>query len=86
MQFLTLLVLIIGVAVVMVVFLSAVSYAFGVHLNGRGGTVALASDRDPCAQCNADREWYFSLPFWQQTAITVWWWANRFHWASKGCR
>jgi hypothetical protein len=86
MQFLTLMVLIIGVAVVMVVFLSAVSYAFGVHLNGRSGTVALKSDRDPCAQSNADRDWYFSLPYWQQTAITAWWWANRFHWAAKGCK
>jgi hypothetical protein len=85
-NFLTLIVLIIGVAVMMVVFLSAVSYALGVHLNGRGGTVAFASDRDPCAQCNADRDWYMTLPYWQQTAITAWWWANRFHWAAKGCK
>ena len=86
MQFLTLLVLIIGVAVVMVVFFSAVSYALGVHLNGRSGTIAIGSERDPCAQCNADRDWYLSLPSWQQTAIMAWWWANRFQWAAKGCR
>ena len=86
MQFITLLLLIVGVAVLMVVFFSAVSYALGVHLYSRGGTIALATERDPCAQCNADRDWYLALPYWQQTAITAWWWANRFQWAAKGCK
>jgi len=86
MQFIMVLLLIIGVAVLMVACFIGISYALGVHLNRRDGTIAFATERDPCAQCNADRDWYLTLPSWQQTAITAWWWANRFQWAAKGYR
>jgi len=86
MQTIMLFVLIIGVIAVMATVFACASYAFGVHLYSRHGTLAFATERDPCAQCNADRDWYQSLPYWQQTAITAWWWANRFQWASKGCK
>jgi hypothetical protein len=86
MQLILLLLLIIGVVVVMAAGFAGISYAFGMHLYRRNGTLAFATERDPCAQCNADRDWYLALPYWQQTVITAWWWANRFQWASKGCR
>jgi len=86
MQIILLLLLIIGVAVLMVAGFAGISFAVGLHLYRRNGTIAFASERDPCAQCNADRDWYLTLPYWQQTAITAWWWINRFQWAAKGCR
>ena len=85
MQFILLLLLIIGVTVVMALVLAGISYAFGVQLHRRNGTLAVPTERDPCAQSNADLDWYLSLPYWQQYAITAWWWANRFRWAAKGC-
>lgn len=86
MQFLTVLLLIIGVAVVMAAAFAVISFGFGVHLYGREGNRADPADKDPCAQCNADRDWYTSLPLWKQTAMTAWWWANRFQCVAKGCR
>lgn len=85
MQVIMILLLIIGVAVLMGAGFAGLSYALGMHLYRRGGTIAFASERDPCAQCNADRDWYLSLPYWQQIAVTAWWWANRVQWAAKGC-
>ena len=85
-QLIILLLLIIGVIVVMAVAFAGVSYVLGVHLHSRNGTIAVATERDPCAQSNADRDWYLSLPTWQQSAIMAWWWANRFQWAAKGCK
>jgi len=86
MQFIMLVLLIIGVSVLMVAGFVGISYAFGMHLYRRNGTIAFATERDPCAQCNTDRDWYQTLPSWQQTAITAWWWVNRFQWAAKGCK
>jgi hypothetical protein len=86
MQLILLLLLIIGVAVVMTASFAGISYAVGLHFYGRNGTIALATERDPCAQCNADRDWYLSLPYWQQCVISAWWWANRLRWAAKGCK
>jgi len=56
MQLILLLLLIIGVAVVMTASFAGISYAVGLHFYGRNGTIALATERDPCAQCNADRD------------------------------
>lgn len=86
MQFILVLLLIIGVAVVMTAGFAGISYALGLHLYGRNGTIAVATERDPCAQSNADRDWYLTLPYWQQYAISVWWWVNRYQWATKGCK
>lgn len=86
MQFIIVLLLIIGVVVVVAAAFTGISYAFGLQLYRRTGTIAVASEREPCAQCNADRDWYLSLPTWQQSAILAWWWANRFQWAAKGCK
>lgn len=86
MQVLIVLLLIVGAAVLTVAGISGISYALGLHLYRRDGTRSGATERDPCAQCYADRDWYLTLPYWQQTAITAWWWVNRFQWAAKGCR
>lgn len=86
MQVLMVLLIIIGAAVVTVAGLMGVSYALGVHLYRRGGARTHVMERDPCAQSNADHDWYLTLPDWQQSAITAWWWANRVQWAAKGCR
>ena len=86
MQVLMVLLLIIGVAVLTVAGFMGISYALGVHLYRRDGTGSGSIEPDPCGQCNADRDWYLTLPYWQQTAIAAWWWVNRFQWAAKGCR
>lgn len=85
MQFLVVLLLIVGVIVAMVAGLLGLSYALGVHLYSREGTRAKPGDPDPCAQCGADYDWYEALPAWKKQAITAWWWANRMACASKGC-
>lgn len=86
MQVLTVLLLIVGVGVLAIAGFVGISYGLGVHLYRRDSTRFGATGRDPCAQSYADRDWYLALPLWQQTAITAWWWANRFQWAAKGCK
>lgn len=86
MQILTVLLLIIGVVVVMAAAFAGISYGLGVYVHSREGVMASPGDRDPCAQCVADRDWYMALPSWKQNALLAWWWANRFQWAAKGCR
>jgi hypothetical protein len=86
MQVVMILLLIIGVSVLMAVGLSSISYALGLHLYRRDSTRFGAIERNPCAQCYADRDWYLTLPDWQQIAIAAWWWVNRFQWAAKGCK
>lgn len=86
MTFLVVLLLIIGVIVVMAAALLGISFAFGAHLYSRECARASASGADPCAQCNADRDWYLALPLWKQNVTAAWWWANRVTCASKGCR
>lgn len=76
--------------IVMTVFMAAgflgISFALGVYLNSREGARASPADSDPCAQCDADREWYDALSSWQKNAVTAWWWVNRLAWALKGCK
>ena len=86
MRFLMVLLLIIGVVALMVAAFAVISYGLGVYVHFREGVVASPGDREPCAQCIADRDWYLTLPFWKQNALSAWWWANRFQWAAEGCR
>lgn len=86
MTFVVVLLLIIGVIVVMAAALLGLSFAVGTHLNSRECPRASRSGADPCAQCNADRDWYLALPLWKQNLTAAWWWANRVVCANKGCR
>ena len=86
MQVLMVFVLMIGVTVLTVSGIAGISFALGWHLHQRRGTRSGATERDPCAQCYADRDWYLTLPYWQHNAIAAWWWANRFQCVTKGCR
>ena len=86
MTFLVVLLLIIGVIVVMVAALLGISFAAGTHFYSREHPRVSSTDKDPCAQCNADRDWYLGLPLWKQNLTAAWWWANRVACASKGCR
>ena len=86
MQILMVLLLIIGVVVLMAAVFVGISYGLGVYAHSREGVMASPGDRDPCAQCIADRDWYMTLPLWKQNALSAWWWVNRFQWAAKGCR
>ena len=85
MTFLVVLLLIIGVIVVMTAALLGLSFAVGTHLNSRECPRA-SRTAEPCAQCNADRDWYLALPLWKQNLTAAWWWANRVICAGKGCR
>lgn len=86
MTFLVVLLLIIGVIVVMAAALLGLSFAAGMHLNSRECPRASPAGADPCAQCNADRDWYLGLPLWKQNMTAAWWWTNRVTCAGKGCR
>jgi hypothetical protein len=86
MQFLALLLLMFGVVVLMIAGFLGLSYGLGIYLYSREGALTGRADPDPCAQCDADREWYDRLPIWKRNVITVWWWANRLTWAGKGCK
>jgi len=86
MQFLALLFLMLGVVVIMIAGFLGLSYGVGVYWYSREGALIRAADPNPCAQCDADRDWYQSLPIWKRNVITAWWWANRLTWASKGCK
>ena len=81
MQYMMVLLLMVGVIVLMVALVLGISYALGAYLNSRGAAHA----PDPCAQCAADRDWYEELPVWKRSVVTAWWLANRYQCAVKGC-
>ena len=82
MQYLMVLLVMAGVVVLMIAGFLGLSYAFGAWLNSRGA----AHEADPCAQCQADRDWYEALPVWQRSVVTAWWLTNRYQCAAKGCK
>jgi flagellar basal body-associated protein FliL len=85
--FLALTILIIIVVIVIVAIILAVSFAIGVATYSAPNTdQTQPMNTDPCAQCNADKSWYLSLPDWRQNATVAWWWANRAACAIKGCK
>ena len=86
MQFLALLFLMLGVVVLLVAGFLGLSYGAGVYWYSREGALIRPTDPNPCAQCDADLEWYQSQPIWKRNVITAWWWANRLIWAGKGCK
>jgi len=85
MQILMVLLLIIGIIVLMIAIIMGISYGIGTLMNSRNGTRADPSNKDPCAQCQADRDWYEGLPSSTQNVVTVWWLANRYLCSVKGC-
>ena len=86
MQYLMVLFLSVGVLVLMVGFVLGISYALGAFMHSRAGGWAEPSNTDPCAQCQADRDWYEELPIWKRNVATAWWLANRYLCAARGCR
>ena len=82
MQYLMVVLLMVGVFVLMVAAVLGISYALGAYLSSRGAARA----SDPCAQFEADRDWYEELPIWKRTVVTAWWLANRYQCAAKGCK
>jgi hypothetical protein len=85
MQYLMVLLLSFGVLLLMLAVVLGISYAIGISLRSRAAGPDPA-DKDPCAQCRADRDWYETLPVWQQNCVTVWWLANRYQCSTKGCQ
>ena len=85
MQYLMVLLVMAGVIVVMIAMVLGISYAFGAYLRGRA-LLAAGPAADPCAQCQAERDWYEELPLWKRNVVTAWWLANRYQCAVKGCR
>lgn len=86
MQYLMVLLLILGIVVLMIAIVMGISYGIGTFMNSRDGVRADPSNKDPCAQCQADRDWYEGLPILKQNVVTVWWLANRYTCSVKGCR
>jgi hypothetical protein len=75
MDYLVLLLLILGITVFMLGAFLALSYGLGALLNARRTG---ASEDDPGARFEADRDWYENLPMWQRNVAIVWWLANRY--------
>ena len=82
MQYVMVLLLMVGVIVLMVAAVLGISYGLGAYLSARG----VARAPDPCAQFEADRDWYEELPIWKRTVVTAWWLTNRYQCAAKGCK
>lgn len=86
MHYLIVLLLIIGVTVLMTATVLGISYGIGVFLNTRDRVQSSLESSDPCARCQADRDWYEELPIWKRNVVTAWWLANRYTCSIKGCR
>lgn len=86
MQYLMVLLLIIGVIVLMIAAVLGISYGVGAYMYSRDSVRPESGDTDPCAQCQADRNWYEELPIWKRNVVTAWWLTNRYMCATRGCR
>ncbi len=86
MQYLMVLLLIIGVIVLMIAAVLGISYGIGAYLYSLDRVRPDSTNTDPCAQCQADRDWYEDLPIWKRNVVTAWWLSNRYSCAVKGCR
>jgi len=86
MLYLKLLFVIAGIVTLVLAVVLGASYGFGAYLNSRNGTRADPANTDPCAQCQADRDWYDGLPGSHQILVTAWWLVNRYLWTEKGCQ
>jgi len=82
MQYLMVLLLMIGVFVLMVAMVLGASYCLGSVLSGRVRSPQLQG----CDRCQADRDWYEELPIWKRNLVQAWWIANRYQCSLKGCR
>ena len=85
MTFLTVLFTMIVVVLLMVVVLGGVSFGLGTLFYKQANVTPGAGDTDKCAQCNADLDWYDTLPLWKKTVVVAWWVTNRQLCAQKGC-
>ena len=85
MQYLMILLVTVGVFVLMVAVVLGISYVLGALMHSRSGTRAAPSDPDPCAQCQADRNWHEALPVWKRSVVAAWWLANRYRCVQKEC-
>ena len=86
MRLLTVLFNVLIMFLVMVAVVAGISYLAGRYLYSLETVSPSPGDTDPCAQCNADRAWFETLPVWKKTVILAWWLVNRYLWAKKGCK
>jgi len=86
MQFLTILLLIIGVTVAMGASAIGCSYVLGRFFYSQEAGFPVPIPSEQCARCAADAEWYASLPGWKQALTAGWWLTNRILCAANGCR
>ena len=85
MQFLTFLLLMIGVTVLGGAGVYGFSYAVGRYFYLQEADWPAAKSKD-CARFAAAAEWYYDLPGWKQALFAGWWCTNRILCALKGCR
>ena len=85
MQYLMVLLVMTGVIVLGIAIVLGISYGIGHLLYSRARVQADPANTDKCALCQADRDWYETLPIWQQNVVTAWWLTNRYLCAAKGC-
>ena len=86
MQFLSVLLLIVGVMVVVGAGTIGCSYALGRFFYAQEAGLPASLPSEECARCAADAEWYAALPGWKQAVTAGWWLTNRVLCAARGCR
>ena len=86
MQFLTFLLLTIGVTVLGGAAVFGFSYAVGRYFYLQEADWPAAASARDCARFAAAAEWYYDLPGWKQALVAGWWVANRVLCAMLGCR
>ncbi len=86
MQFLSIVLLIVGVMVAMGAGAIGGSYVLGRFFHSQEAGWPASMPSEDCARCAADAEWYAGLPAWKQAVTAGWWLMNRILCASKGCR
>jgi hypothetical protein len=85
MQYLMVLLVSAGVFLLMTAVVLGVSYALGALMRSHDGGKVSPTGADPCAQFQADRDWYEAQPIWKRSVITAWWLTNRYLCATRGC-
>jgi len=86
MYFLTILLLIVGVTVAMGASAIGLSYLLGRFFYSQEAGWPVPMPSEVSARCEAEAEWYASLPGWKQALASGWWLTNRVLYAAKGYR
>lgn len=78
---------ILGIIIAIAIVVTLVSAGIGTFIafGGRKRASSQDMDRDKCAQCKLDKEWYDSQPLFLRIVIYGWWIGNSMACKMSGC-